>query len=213
MRLYFIFGLPGAGKGVCAQKLKLYKNFVHFSLGDFLRDQERRKTDLGKKHSKEILSGLNLLECDLVSDIVINQINLTNQLQKSMIIDGFPRTLKQLSNIEEFLVNKDIAPKWIFFDTDIQTAMLRLLNRKHCAKCGIDYILTETREENKCDYCEEYLITRSTDNEHDILRRCNLFYKTTYHVVKHLERKNMLTFLSSGGCLETFSNWFVAEFS
>ena len=68
MRLYFIFGLPGAGKGVCAQKLKLYKNFVHFSLGDFLRGQVRTQTKIGKEYSKEILGGLILLDCDLVSN-------------------------------------------------------------------------------------------------------------------------------------------------
>ncbi len=212
MHLYFIFGLPGAGKGVCAQKLKIYKNFIHFSLGDFLRNHVRKGTKLGCEYSDEILSGVTFLDCDLVSDLVIQEIDFAIKLSNNMVIDGFPRTIKQLNIIEGFLEKKRITPKWIFFDTDSKTAILRLLNRKHCAECGIDFILIKTFIANKCDYCKSDLIKRSTDNKKDILRRCEVFYNTTYNVIKNLDSRNLLTRFDSGGCLEEFSNKFIKEF-
>lgn len=212
MRLYFIFGLPGAGKGVCAQKLKLYKNFVHFSLGDFLRDQVRTETKIGKEYSKEILGSLILLDCDLVSNIVINQIYSAIKHSNNMVIDGFPRTIKQLNKIEIFLKTQDIYSKWLFFDADKETVLLRLLNREHCSGCGIDYILTKTKIENRCDNCGAKLIIRLTDNRHDILKRCDFFYETTNNVIHYLNDKKELTIIPSGGCLEAFSDKFIDEF-
>lgn len=212
MKLYFIFGLPGAGKGICAQKLKLQKSFIHFSLGDFLREQVRNKTEIGLQNTEKIMSGLVLLDCQLVSNLVKDRITYAFKQFNDIVIDGFPRTINQLNMIQDFLDLNNISPKWIYFQINYETAILRLLNRKHCSKCSYDYIFEQLKSENLCNYCGSLLIQRITDNKKDIVKRCDFFYSTTYKVIEILEKKGILITLKSDGDLEYFSQEFLQHF-
>ena len=85
-----LFGPPGAGKGTQAEKLAEKYNLIHLSTGDLLREQVKKKTDLGIEAKKLMDKG------SLVSDnIVIGMIQ--SKLQEKLdingfIFDGFPRT-------------------------------------------------------------------------------------------------------------------------
>ena len=57
-----LLGPPGAGKGTHAQNLVENFNYYHFSTGDLLREEVKKKTKLGEKIFSSISKG------DFVSD-------------------------------------------------------------------------------------------------------------------------------------------------
>jgi adenylate kinase len=128
-KIYIILGLPGAGKGVCAQALKKHKNFIHLSCGEYLRRQVRQRTALGISYQDDIDSGTKLLPCEVIWSIVKQEATQAIDNNNNIVIDGFPRTEKQLVFFKEFAVEKLITPKYIYFDVDEELAIKRLLTR------------------------------------------------------------------------------------
>lgn len=195
-KVCIIFGLPGAGKGVCAQELKK-KNYIHFSLGDYLRSEVSQKTKIGISNMEAISSGLSLIPCDVTFNIVRDIINNAIMHNKNIVIDGFPRTIYQLRLLKNFLIKKNIIPYWIYFDAGQEVAISRLLTREYCAYCKHDFIMVITKEKGKCDFCRQSLIKRATDNKESILKRINFFYETTYKVIEYLQTTSTLMTLNS----------------
>ena len=73
-RIYILFGLPGAGKGVCAQAMKEVGDFMHLSMGEYLRKQVRNKTKIGLLYKDSINGGLQLVPCKTVCHIFRNKL-------------------------------------------------------------------------------------------------------------------------------------------
>lgn len=94
MQIIIIFGAPGSGKGTQAKLLAQSLNYQHFSTGDHLRKEIASNSEIGKK----VLSYTNkgtLVPDTIISDIVTSYIE-NNKSQPGIILDGYPRTLKQL---------------------------------------------------------------------------------------------------------------------
>ena len=107
MKVIIIFGPPGAGKGTQANLICKKLNFIHFSTGEALRNEIAKKTKLGNQIADIISKG------DLVTDELSTQITknfIIANKNKDVLLDGFPRTLKQAENLleifKEFKINK-----------------------------------------------------------------------------------------------------------
>jgi adenylate kinase len=102
-----IVGPPGAGKGTQAARLTETYGIPDVSTGDIFRANIKNETPLGVQVKAIIDSG------DYVSD------ELTNALVKSrleeddaadgFLLDGYPRTLEQVSYLDELLGSKGQA--------------------------------------------------------------------------------------------------------
>jgi adenylate kinase len=102
-----IVGPPGAGKGTQAARLTETYGIPDVSTGDIFRANIKNETPLGVQVKAIIDSG------DYVSD------ELTNALVKSrleeddaadgFLLDGYPRTLEQVSYLDELLASKGQA--------------------------------------------------------------------------------------------------------
>ena len=100
-----LIGPPGAGKGTQANILCKSKELFHFSTGDILRDEIKKKSEIGQKIENIINAG------KLVGDEIIVQIVekiLSEQLSKNkgILFDGFPRNLDQAYTFGELLKKK-----------------------------------------------------------------------------------------------------------
>ena len=94
-----IFGPPGAGKGTQTNKIINDFDLKQISTGDLLRNEIKNQTDYGKKIESIINNG------ELVSDLIVNSlIEKTISDPKNfnrLILDGYPRTISQISNLEK----------------------------------------------------------------------------------------------------------------
>lgn len=89
-----LFGAPGSGKGTISELLVNNYGFVHISPGNLLREEVRNQTPLGLQCAS-IMSTGNLIPDELVVDIVCSRLTKPEVYTRGVLLDGFPRTLRQ----------------------------------------------------------------------------------------------------------------------
>jgi len=161
MRKYVIMGVQGSGKGTQAALLARDLDLVHMSVGDIFRWHVQRHTKLGAQ-VRRIMAAGELVGDDLVESTVRDRLAM-HDWNYGFIIDGFPRTRRQA---EFFLESYDIDAV-IHLDLPDSEVRRRVLARRVCANCGVDYNLMEYRpkEEGRCDICGGELVAREDDTE------------------------------------------------
>lgn len=101
-----LFGPPGSGKGTQSALIVEKYKLKHLSTGDILRDEIKRKTELGRIAESYISNG-NLVPDEMIIDILVNAINTDKKKYNGIILDGFPRTLGQAEALEKILANQN----------------------------------------------------------------------------------------------------------
>ena len=95
-KVVVIFGPPGAGKGTHAPKLVDKLGAPQLSTGDMLRAAVAAGTDVGNK-AKSVMESGGLVGDDIVVGIIKDRIAEADCGQ-GFILDGFPRTVEQVSS-------------------------------------------------------------------------------------------------------------------
>ena len=96
-------GPPGVGKGTQANIIKDTYNIPHLSTGEILRNEIEVKSDIGLIAKNYIDDGL-LVPDNILLKIIENNISGANS-NNGYILDGFPRNLQQVENLND-LINK-----------------------------------------------------------------------------------------------------------
>ena len=184
-----LLGPPGAGKGTHAQNLVENFNYYHFSTGDLLREEVKKKTILGKKIFSFISKG------DFVSDEIVNEIlinTVSNDLYKNKIIfDGYPRNLEQANNLNKIFEKKKLLiGSIIYLKVSKEIIEQRILNRVICEKCNKIFNELINHEEIKKHECgEKYLKKRQDDDKRVILKRFDTYINETKPVLNFYVNK------------------------
>jgi len=178
LNILFI-GAPGSGKGTQSRELTEKFNFVQLSTGDLLRSAIKEKTELGLKASSYMDKG-QLVPDALILDLV--QSFITSHSGKSVIFDGFPRTVEQAKSLRKML--ESIGQKIdsvIYFKINPQILIDRLTGRRTCANCGeIFHVHTKpSTKGDKCDKCGGELVHRKDDHADVISERLKQFETNT----------------------------------
>ena len=98
-----ILGPPGVGKGTQANIIKDTYNIPHLSTGEILRNEIEIKSDIGMIAKNYIDDGL-LVPDNILLKIIGSNISGANS-SNGYILDGFPRTLQQVKDLND-LINK-----------------------------------------------------------------------------------------------------------
>src|SRR5215510_616062 len=149
MRKYVIMGVQGSGKGTQAGMLAGDLDLVHISVGDIFRWHVQRHTKLGAQ-VRRIMNAGELVDDDLVESVVRDRL-AQHDWNYGFVVDGFPRNRRQA---EFFLESYDIDGV-IYLDLPDSEVRRRVLARRLCSGCGMDYNLlaSSPREPGKCDVC------------------------------------------------------------
>ena len=120
-----LLGPPGAGKGTQGVRLARQLGVTYLPTGDMLRAEVTAGTELGALAKRFMDRG------DLVpDDLIIGMIKSHLSEGAGMVLDGFPRTLKQAEALDEALNEYgqplDMA---IYFSVDGEELTSRLQNR------------------------------------------------------------------------------------
>jgi adenylate kinase len=186
-----LLGPPGSGKGTQAKLLEGKLQLPHISTGDLLRDHVRRKTDLGKRAQSFIESG-QLGPDELVLDMLFERIS-EKDCSRGYILDGFPRTIPQATNLQERLKGKS-SPIVINLALSDAKVIERLSSRVVCEKCGTPYhlIYAPPQTKGKCDKCGGTLIQRSDDAEAVVIRRLKVYHEQTAPLIAFYSQQKLL---------------------
>lgn len=185
MRKYVIMGVQGSGKGTQSAMLAGDLDLVHISVGDIFRWHVKNHTKLGAQVRRLVAAG-ELVGDDLVEDVVKDRLDL-HDWNYGFIIDGFPRNRRQA---EFFLESYDIDGV-IHLDLPDEEVRRRVLARRLCSRCGMDYNLIAHRpeEEGRCDVCGGELVTRPDDTPDALARRLADYHDKTGPVLELFRRK------------------------
>ena len=145
MYKYVIMGIQGCGKGTQAKMLCKDFDLVHISVGDIFRWHIQSHTKLAARIGRSTAAG-ELVSDDIVEEIVRGRLD-QHDWNFGFILDGFPRNRRQA---EFFLESYDIDAV-IQIDLADQVVLDRVLNRRLCSRCGLDYNLIFHRPANPDD--------------------------------------------------------------
>ena len=185
MRKYVIMGVQGSGKGTQAQILAADLDIVHISVGDIFRWNVQNHTKMGAQVRRVMAAG-ELVGDDLAESVVRDRLT-QHDWNYGFIIDGFPRSRPQA---EFFLESYDIDGV-VVLDLPDSEVRRRVLGRRLCANCGMDYnlIANSPKVPGRCDTCGGELVTREDDTEEALAVRLREYHREAESVLEIFRRK------------------------
>ncbi len=188
MRKYVIMGVQGSGKGTQSSMLCDAFGLEHISVGDIFRWNISHHTKLGAQVRRLVDAG-HLVSDDIVERVVRDRLE-QHDWNHGFIIDGFPRNVPQA---EFFLESYDIDAVIVLELAD-EEVQRRVLSRRLCTGCGLDYNLIAHRPEvaDVCDVCGGTLVRRDDDTPEALARRLQDYYTSTEPVIDVFGRKELV---------------------
>ena len=185
MRKYVIMGVPGSGKSTQGATLAADLDLVHISVGDIFRWNVQHHTKMGAQ-VRRIMAAGELVGDDLAEAVTAERL-AQHDWNYGYVIDGFPRNARQAGF---FLESYDIDGV-IHLDLPEAEIRRRVLARRLCTGCGMDYNLIQGRpqEEGICDVCGGTLVTREDDTEEALVVRLRDYHEKTDPVLDLFRRK------------------------
>jgi len=186
LRVLLFLGAPGSGKGTQSAWLSSRLGIPSLSTGDMLRGEAKRNTPSGLRLRKILAAG-SLVSDDIVCDAVAAKLQ-RDVPESGIILDGFPRTLKQAECLTRILAGADM-PQPVVFHLHVSRERLveRLTARRHCADCGAIFNLL-SRPSSRGMLCENdggELLQRDDDSREVILRRLTDFETSCAPLVEY----------------------------
>jgi adenylate kinase len=188
MHKYIIMGVQGCGKGTQAVLLKESLDLAHISVGDIFRWHIQSHTKLGARIKRTMMEG-QLVSDDVVEEVVKERLD-QHDWNHGFILDGFPRNARQAAF---FLESYDIDAV-LLIDVPDAIVQERILNRRLCPKCGLDYNLIFHRPAvaNTCDICGTTLTARADDTPEAVQARLQDYHGKTQPILDLFRRKELV---------------------
>ncbi len=185
MRKYVMMGVQGSGKGTQSSLLCDGLDMVHISVGDIFRWHVQHHTKIGAQVKRTMTAG-ELVGDDLVESVVRQRLD-QHDWNYGFVIDGFPRNGRQA---EFFMESFDIDGV-IHLEIPDDEVRRRVLSRRLCPNCGMDYNLIADRPEveGRCDICGHELVTRADDTPEALDARLRDYHEKTRPVLELFGRK------------------------
>ena len=187
-----LFGPPGAGKGTQADNLVNEFNLHKVSTGDLLREEIKKKSEIGIKIEPIVEKG------SLVTDDIINNL-ITNMLSKKefynrLIFDGYPRNLNQARDLDLLLKKYNQKISCVLnLKVEKNIVIIRMLGRQVCSKCCLifnEFFKPSTKLNHSCDTA--FLTKRSDDNKKIIEKRFDTYNDKTFPILDFYNNMNLL---------------------
>jgi adenylate kinase len=183
-----LFGPPGAGKGTQAQLIVKKHNYFQLSTGDLLRNETKKKTELGNDIEKVISKG-NFVSDDVINRLLKNAI-LNLKFRDRIIFDGYPRSIEQSKNLDNILQEFNQKIELIISLTAPREIIeKRIIGRVTCDKCNLtlnEFFNTEDIQLHPCG--QQYFVKRKDDNIQTLMSRYDIYNQTTKPVINFLSK-------------------------
>ena len=185
-----ILGPQGSGKGTQAKLLAEKFGLYYFEMGSFLRELAKKNPEIDRIINKEG----KLLPDDLfffaMKEFLQEKISAGS---KGMILEGFPRTVKQYQMLKRWFDQEGIKiDKVIFLEISDEETVRRLSARRTCEKCGRVYnLITNPPKAKNCE-CGGKLVQREDDQPERIKVRLNVYRESTLPLLEIFKKDGVL---------------------
>ena len=169
-------GPPGVGKGTQASILKDHFNVPHLSTGEILRKEIALNTNIGKTSKKCIDKGLFVPD-EILIEIIEDHLKDSNS-QKGYILDGYPRNLQQVDDLDGLL-------------------------KKLCQSINVAISITAGKEELMHRLIKRKKDSGRSDDEFKIIsKRQDVYWNQTAPIIDHYKKVNLLKEINGLGSIE-----------
>ena len=173
VKIYFVLGGPGSGKGTQCDKIVAKYGFTHLSTGDLLRDEVASGSARGKQLTAIMEKG-ELVPLETVLTLLREAMIKKAKDSKGFLIDGYPRELDQGKRFEAEVAHVDGV---IYFHVSDETMKKRLLKRAETSG-------------------------RVDDNEETIVKRLKTFHDLTQPVIDHYDKQHKVFKVEAEGSVD-----------
>jgi adenylate kinase len=193
-----LLGKQGAGKGTQATRIAEQYGIPHLSTGDMFREQAALGTAFGLE-AKRYMDAGDLVPDEIVVGVVEECLAPGGPLDDGFVLDGFPRTLHQASELDRVLGNRplDVA---VNIDVPRDVVLHRLAGRRVCENCQRVYHVEMPPTHNwTCDTCGGRVVQRDDDTEEAIDRRLELYERETVPILDYYKSSGVLQTIDGVG--------------
>jgi len=187
-----IFGPPGAGKGTQSNFIVNKYNLFQLSTGEYLREEIKKKTELGSKIASIVNAG-SLVSDEIVSKLIENVVS-KKEYYNRLIFDGYPRNISQAENLTTILNKYNQKIDLVLqLSVSLETIKKRISGRSVCSLCGKiynDFYNPPPKGQACCS--SKFLQKRGDDNLHVASRRFETYEKTTAPLIDFYKKLNLL---------------------
>lgn len=146
-KILVILGAPGSGKGTLSKILKDKYNFEHISTGDLIRKSDDAEI-------KKIIDAGNFLPDDMMIKMLRKELKKIDLSTSNIILDGFPRTIKQAKRLDSMLGKMGLGLNHaLFLDLPDEVAKERIRKR--------------AKEEDRKDDASDKTVNKRFDEYHE----------------------------------------------
>jgi len=188
-----MFGPPGAGKGVQAERLAGDFDLERIATGDILREAVEGDTALGRQAKRHMDAGA-LVPDEVIIPIVEERMRAVGG-RRGFLFDGFPRTIPQATMLLE-VTERLGAPmkKVIYLNAPADVVVSRLTSRRICRDCGAVYntVTMPSKVEGVCDVCGGETYQRDDDTEATVLKRLKVYEEETADVIMFYRERGLV---------------------
>ena len=190
-----LLGAPGAGKGTVAKLLTGYDGSVQISTGDILRGAVKEETPLGKEAEGYMKRG-ELVPDELIMDIMEVRLQ-ESDCQKGFILDGFPRTTRQVEELKVLLKKLKISiDAAVNLEVPTEVILDRLTTRRTCSNPSCQEIYNikskPPTEDGKCRKCGSPVVQRDDETEEAIKKRLDTYNEKTAPLIDFYRNEGIL---------------------
>lgn len=173
IRVMFVLGGPGSGKGTQCDKIVAEYGFTHLSSGDLLRDEVASGSARGKELTAIMERG-DLVSLDIVLQLIKEAMLKHAATSKGYLIDGYPRELAQGIRFENEITGVECV---LYFEVSDDTMKTRLMKRGETSG-------------------------RVDDNEETIKKRLQTFHDLTKPTIDHYGEQGKVCQVHAEGTID-----------
>lgn len=199
-KIIVLIGAPGAGKGTQARLLQERRGIPQISTGDMFREMKALDTPLAVEIQEIMASG------KLVSDEktleVVQERTARPDCKGTYLLDGYPRTAVQASQLETLAKEQGREIIAIEVDVERDELMKRLTGRRSCPICGEIYNIYSKRPkvDGFCDlHPEAELDHRKDDLEETVATRLATYDELTAPLIEYYANSGRLVKIDGTG--------------
>ena len=192
--MYIVFlGAPGAGKGTQAARVAEELKLAHIATGDLFRQAQAQGTELGLAAKSYMEKGA-LVPDEITIRMVLERISAPD-CEGGVILDGFPRSLKQAQALDKALAKqKKAVDKVIYIEVSEEELLTRLSGRWICRQCQTPYheVSSPPKVAGRCDKCGGELYQRADDTADTIKKRIGVYFAETAPLIDYYTQTSKL---------------------